>query len=176
KASTIRAEGTHRSGICHPSSSSANSQRRPLDPAHTSMPSCSRPSRSGLETPKQDPSPARRPPLTAARHDSRGNVQGGTKRSSWPNQKMNSKGRTECRQLRYPDPKTSPLHETGASPFFQGNKCITWRSFIEAFSILGSHPVRQGSFRQRVSAESSRFDRTPGLKSPGSAGGYLLQY
>ena len=114
--STIRAEGTRRSGTCHPSSSSANSRPRPLDPAHTSMPSCSRPSRSGLETPKQDAPSARRPSLTAARHDSRGNVQAGTKRCSRPNQKMASKRRTECPQPRYPHPKTSPLHQTGASP------------------------------------------------------------
>ena len=26
------------------------------------------------------------------------------------------KRRTECGQTRYPDPKTSPVHETGASP------------------------------------------------------------
>ena len=90
--------------------------RRRLE--HTSMPSCSRPSRSGLETPKQDAPSARRPSLTAARHDSRGNVQAGTKRCSRPNQKMASKRRTECPQPRYPHPKTSPLHQTGASPDF----------------------------------------------------------
>jgi putative transposase len=40
--STIRADDTHRSGICHPSSSSANLQKRPSNPVHTSMLSCSR--------------------------------------------------------------------------------------------------------------------------------------
>jgi hypothetical protein len=116
KASTIRAEDTRRSGTCPPSSSSANSPRRSLHPRHTSMPSCSRPSRSGLEMSQYAAPPARRPSLTAARHDSRGNVQAGTKRCSRPNQKMASKRRTECPQPRYPHPKTSPLHETGASP------------------------------------------------------------
>ena len=43
-------------------------------------------------------------------------MQAGTKRCSQPNQKITRKRRTECRQTRYPDPKTSPLHETGASP------------------------------------------------------------
>ena len=57
-----------------------------------------------------------RPSLTAARHDSLGNVQAGTKRCSRPNQKIAQKRRTECRQIRYPDPKTSPLHEIGAKP------------------------------------------------------------
>jgi hypothetical protein len=43
-------------------------------------------------------------------------VQAGTKRCSRPNQKITQKRRTECSQIRYPDPKTSPVHETGASP------------------------------------------------------------
>jgi hypothetical protein len=40
----------------------------------------------------------------------------GTKRCSRPNQKIAPMRRTQCSQTRYPDPKTSPLHETGASP------------------------------------------------------------
>ena len=59
--------------------------------------------------------PACRPSLTAARHDSPGNVQAGTKRCSRPNQKIAPKRRTGCRQIRYPDPKTLPVHKTGAS-------------------------------------------------------------
>jgi hypothetical protein len=45
-------------------------------------------------------------------------AQAGTKRCSRPNQKIAQKRRTECSQIiiRYPDPKTSPLHEIGASP------------------------------------------------------------
>src|SRR5271166_2165532 len=116
RVSTIRADDTHRSGICHPSSSSANLQMRPSNPGHTSMLSCSRRSRSGLETSQQASPSTCRPSLTAARHDSLGNVQVGTKRCSRPNQKITQKRRTECSQIRYPDPKTSPLHETGASP------------------------------------------------------------
>src|SRR5580693_5034051 len=81
-----------------------------------SMPSCSRLSRSGLETSQQASPSICRPSLTAARHDSLGNVQAGTKRCSRPNKKIAKKRRTEWPQIRYPDPKTSPLHETGASP------------------------------------------------------------
>jgi hypothetical protein len=32
-----------------------------------------------------------------------------------PNQKITPKRMTECGQTRYPDPKTSPVHETGPS-------------------------------------------------------------
>src|SRR5580704_5882358 len=81
-----------------------------------SMPSCSRLSRSGLETSQQASPSICRPSLTAARHDSLGNVQAGTKRCSRPNKKIAKKRRTEWPQIKYPDPKTSPLHETGASP------------------------------------------------------------
>src|SRR4051812_40698379 len=80
------------------------------------MPSCSRLSRSGLETSQQVAPPACRPSLTATRHDGTRNVQAGTERCSRPNQKIARKRRTECRHHSYPDPKTSPLHETGASP------------------------------------------------------------
>ena len=117
RASTIRAGGTHRSAICHPSRSNANMQPPLSNPVHTSMPSCSRLSRSGLETSQQVAPPAYRPSVTTTRHDGVGNIQAGTKRCSRPNQKITRKRRTECRQTRYPDPKTSPLHETGASPF-----------------------------------------------------------
>src|SRR5271165_353445 len=116
RASTIRAGGTHRSAICHPSRSNANMQPPLSNPVHTSMPSCSRLSRSGLKTSQQVAPPAYRPSLTATRHDGVGNMQAGTKRCSRPNQKITRKRRTECRQTRYSDPKTSPLHETGASP------------------------------------------------------------
>jgi hypothetical protein len=80
------------------------------------MPSCSRLSRSGLEALPQTAPLACRPSLTAARHDGVGNVQAGTERCSRPNQKITPKRRTECGPTRYPDPKTSPVHETGASP------------------------------------------------------------
>jgi putative transposase len=45
-----RVGGTHRSAISHPSHSNVRSGKRPSIPAQTSMLSCSRPSRSGLET------------------------------------------------------------------------------------------------------------------------------
>src|SRR3954467_13458784 len=57
-----------------------------------------------------------RPSLTVARHDSLRNVQAGTERFARPNQKIAQKRRTECHQIRYRDPKTSSVHETGASP------------------------------------------------------------
>ena len=60
--------------------------------------------------------PACRPSLTAAQHDSLSYMQAGTKRCSRPNQKIAQKRRTEYSQIRYPDPKTSPWHEIGASP------------------------------------------------------------
>src|ERR1700686_1418802 len=116
RASTIRDDDTHRSGICHPSSSSVNLQKRPSNPVHLSMLPCSRLSRSGLETSQQASPSTCRPSLTAARHDSHGNLQAGTKRCPRPNQKIDQKRRTEWPQIRYPDPKTSPLHEIGASP------------------------------------------------------------
>ena len=58
-----------------------------------------------------------RPSLTAAARDGRTFVRPGTE--EWlrprPNQRIVSR-RTTCRQIRYSDPKPSPLHETGASP------------------------------------------------------------
>ena len=95
----------------------------------------SRPSRSGLEISQQAAPPACRPSLTAARHDSLGYVQAGTKRCSRPNQKIAQKRRTECSQIRYPDPKTSPLHEIGASP-----------------SVLFRHPTNANTVRSPGSA------------------------
>ena len=82
RASTIRAGGTHRSAICHPSRSNANMQPPLSNPVHTSMPSCSRRSRSGLETSQQVAPPAYRPSVTATRHGGVGNMQAGTKRCS----------------------------------------------------------------------------------------------
>src|SRR5271166_5199593 len=136
RVSTIRADDTHRSGICHPSSSSANLQRRPSNPGHTSMLSCSRLSRSGLETSQQASPSTCRPSLTAARHDSLGNGQAGTKRCSRPNQKITQKRRTECSQIRYPDPKTSPLHETGASPRYAVPTMYPLSQYIAAGGLM----------------------------------------
>src|SRR3982075_3004239 len=68
---------------------------------------------------------ARRPTLTAPARDRSTSVQAGTKRCSRPNQKMDpvsNRRRTHCPQTRYPDPKHSPLHETGASPLLRGGR------------------------------------------------------
>jgi transposase InsO family protein len=94
------------------SPSNANMRRSLPNPVHTSMPSCSRLSRSGLEASQQVVPPARRPSLTAARHDGLGVVQAGTKRCSRPNQKIAPKRRTECSQtdtlIPRPDLSTKP--------------------------------------------------------------------
>jgi hypothetical protein len=71
---------------------------------------------------------ARRAACVSAVLDSRSTRQprlhaGRTKRCSRPNQKIAQKRRTECGQIRYPDPKTSPLHEIGASPQRACNVC-----------------------------------------------------
>ena len=58
-----------------------------------------------------------RPFLTAVAPDGRTSVRVGTE--EWlrrgPNKRMDQ-GRTKCRQIRYPDSKTSPVHQTGAGP------------------------------------------------------------
>ena len=69
-------------------------RRDDLKPGAHSMPPCSHSSRSGLQASQQAAPPACRPSLTAARHDSPGNVQAGTKRCSRPNQKITPKRRT----------------------------------------------------------------------------------
>src|ERR1700687_6162733 len=93
--------------------------RGPSIPAHTILPPCSGPSRYGLEMSQSEARLARRPTLTAPARDRSTCVQAGTKRCSRPNQKMDpasNRRRTTCPQTPYPDPKHSPLHETGASP------------------------------------------------------------
>jgi hypothetical protein len=58
--------------------------------------------------------------LTAAARDGRIIVRAGTE--EWlrqgPNKRMAPNRRSKCRQTRYPDPKPSTLHETGASPWY----------------------------------------------------------
>ena len=57
-------------------------------------------------------------------------MQVGTKKCSRPNQKIaqkSQKRRTECSQIRYLDPKTSPLHEIGASPDIRNG--VYWTRF-----------------------------------------------
>jgi hypothetical protein len=120
------------------------------------MPSCSRLSRSGLEALRQTAPLAWRPSLTAARHDGVGNVQAGTERCSRPNQKITPKRRTECGQIRYPDPKTSPVHETGASPY-KGAGWVSWGDW------LGTGRVYRGNCRPFKNARA--FVRKLGLSS-----------
>jgi hypothetical protein len=58
------------------------------------------------------------PSLTAAARDGRTIVRAGMK--EWlrqgPNKRMTPDRRAKCRQTRYPDPKPSTVHQTGASP------------------------------------------------------------
>ena len=110
RGSTIRVGVIRRWAISLPSITSAIMG---TIPARISLPSCSRPSRTSPPGgPKLGPS------LTAAARDSRIFVRPGTE--EWlrrgPNKRIVSR-RTTCRQIRYSNPKRSPLHETGASPF-----------------------------------------------------------
>ena len=71
RASTIHDAATHRSDICHRSTTSAGITLRQLSPTRASVPSCSRPSRTS-------PAGGRRmrPSLTAAVRDRRTTVRG----------------------------------------------------------------------------------------------------
>src|SRR5215471_1780193 len=75
--------------------------RGQLLPTHTSLPSCSRPSRT---SPAGGP---KRPSLTAAARDGRTFVRAGTE--EWlrrgPNKRMQRNRRTKCYQIRYRDPR-----------------------------------------------------------------------
>src|SRR6516225_2226381 len=109
RASTTRAVVIPRSGI---SLRSTTSVTRPI-PRHTSLPPCSRPSRT---SPSGGPQVG--PSLTAAARDGRTLVPAGME--EWlrrgPNKRMPLNRRATCPQTRYPDPKPTTLHETGASP------------------------------------------------------------
>src|SRR5271165_5544147 len=80
---------------------------------HTSLPPCSRRTRT---SPPGGPQVG--PSLTAAARDGRTIVRTGME--EWlrrgPNKRMTPDRRAKCRQTRYPDPKLSTVHETGASP------------------------------------------------------------
>src|SRR3954467_6971059 len=118
RASTIRADATPRSAISLPSTTSdATSSKRSI-PAHTSLPSCSGPSRCGLEKSPQVSTSAQRPILTAPARAGAPDVRAGTEERApqGPNQGTGPNRRTQCRQIRYLERKSSPLHQTGASP------------------------------------------------------------
>ena len=110
RASTTRAAVIPRSGISPRSITSVIT--RPI-PTHTSLPPCSRPSRT---SPPGGPQVG--PSLTAAARDGRTLVRAGME--EWlrrgPNKRMALNRRAKCRQTKYPDPKPATLHETGASP------------------------------------------------------------
>ena len=113
RVSTIRDAGTHRSDTSHRSTTNAGITQRPSIAAHTSLPPCSRPSRTSPSGGRK-----KRPSLTATARDGRATGWAGTK--EWlrrgPNQRMARYRRTICSQPAYPDHKLSPLHQTGASP------------------------------------------------------------
>jgi hypothetical protein len=107
---TTGAAVIRRSGISPQSTTS--SVTRPI-PTHTSLPPCSRRSRTSPSG-----GPQLGPSLTAAARDGRTIVRAGMK--EWlrqgPNKRMTPDRRAKCRQTRYPDPKPSTVHQTGASP------------------------------------------------------------
>src|SRR5262249_61581433 len=96
-------------------------------PTHTSLPSCSRPSRT---SPSGGPQVG--PSLTAAARDGRTIVRAGME--EWlrrgPNKRMTPSRRVKCRQTRYPDPKLSTVHETGASPNLASSSVTGGRLFL----------------------------------------------
>jgi hypothetical protein len=97
KASTIDDDAIPRSDISHRSIMSGGIQRPRSIPTHTSLPPCSRPSRTSPSGgPKKGPS------LTAAVRDGRTIVRAGTE--EWlrpePNQRMSRSRRPTCRQIR----------------------------------------------------------------------------
>jgi len=106
---TTRAVVIRRSVIYPRSNTSVVS--RPI-PTHTSLPSCSRPSRT---SPSGGPQVG--PSLTAAARDGRTIVRAGME--EWlrrgPNKRMTPSRRVKCSQTRYSDPKPSTVHQTGAS-------------------------------------------------------------
>jgi hypothetical protein len=103
RGSTTHAAVIRRSGISLRSITSVD--MRPIL-THTSLPPCSRPSRTG---PPGGPEVG--PSLTAA---VRAGMEEWLRRG--PNKRMTPNRRAKCRQTRYPDPKPSTVHETGASP------------------------------------------------------------
>src|SRR5262249_8028362 len=74
------------------------------------------------------------PSLTAAARDGRIIVRAGTE--EWfrrgPNKRMAPNMRAKCRQTRYPDPKPSTVHQTGASPI-EGYRCL---SLMRAVAVV----------------------------------------
>src|SRR5512147_1252348 len=66
--------------------------------------------------------PPRRPTLTAPARAAVRDVRAMTEKRppQGPNRKTAVNRRTRCRHFRYPEPKPSPLHETGASPIGSG--------------------------------------------------------
>ena len=123
KASTIRGAAIPRSDIFHRSTTSAGITRRRSIPTHTSLPPCSRPSRTSPPGGRK-----MRPSLTAAARDGRTIVRAGTE--EWlrrgPNQRMARHRRATCRQIRSANPKLSPLHETGVSPLCWKLSCLIY--------------------------------------------------
>ena len=128
----------------------ASRSRRSI-PTHTSLPPCSRPSRTSPPGGRK-----MRPSLTAPARDGRTIVRAGTE--EWlrrgPNQRMARNRRTTCRQIRYPDPKLSPLHETGASP----KGPLAWTS---------ATANRQGASRDLINRARHRPDGRCGASAAG---------
>jgi putative transposase len=80
-----------------------NEEQQAVDPTHTSLPSCSGPSRCGLEMSPQVPTSPQRPILTAPARAGAPDVRAGMKERApqGPNQGTGPNRRTQCRQIRY---------------------------------------------------------------------------
>ena len=155
RASTTRDAVIHQSGISLRSSMSVVTRSIPM---HTSMPPCSRRSRT---SPPGGPEVG--PSLTAAARDGRTGVRAGMKEwLRWgPNKRMTPNRRAKCRQTRYPDPKPSTVHENGASPFY------SWGVHSPPPLALGQHCVRpyicRGVLRKARAPWSQNLPSSRGL-------------
>ena len=147
-------------------------------PTHTILPPCSRPSRTSPSGGRQEAAVldrrcARRPHI----------VRAGTE--EWlrrgPNKRMARNRRTTCRQIRYPDPKPSPVHETGASPpreldFFDCGAIVASMGRAELFIWLACVLVAKQLFPPWVNSASPFIDALVAALTNRSAFYYLAWY
>ena len=143
RASTVRAGDADRLAICftHHVCANMRPRSRTRSARHAVM-LRARQQRPGDVAQVAPPAAGRRDSLSTRRHWQHA---AGTKRCSRAEPKDHSKERTECRQTRYPGPKPSPLHGSGASPdSLTGyhHRARAGRSpRRSSFSVAGSAPV-----------------------------------
>jgi transposase InsO family protein len=71
---------------------------------------------------------------------------------------MAPKRRAKSRQTRYPDPKSSTLHETGASP--DNGSCYLSRTFGQTCKKLGLKHIRTKPYTPKTNGKAERFIQT----------------